>query len=175
MSDFGVACKFEKRAAKHKQKLILKKKTAKYILITLIVSLSIPLLDIITVRFDCDYLGDTGPGFYGFPFKYRTSIPWVNTMSGVFYISGFLCNILFYCILILSSILTLKRIIASLIVRKVLRITGYVIAFILLPLAILNFMFTDWKFEWKDTYYKNYGGKPLECEKHFEFFYISNT
>lgn len=139
----------------------------------MILSASISLLDIITVRYDCDYLGDMGPGFYGFPFKYRTTIPWVNSMSGVFYISGFLSNILFYFTLILLSILILKRKILNLIVRKILRITGYVITLILLLLASLNFLVTDWRFEWQDSYFGNYGGKPLECEKHFEFFYIS--
>jgi len=151
----------------------LKKNIVKYILIALILSASIPLLDIITIRYDCDYLGDMGPGFYGFPFKYRTTIPWVNSMSGVFYISGFLSNIVFYFTLTLLSIMLLKKVILNLILRKILRITGYVITITLLLLASLNYMITDWRFEWKDTYFENYGGKPLECEKHFEFFYLN--
>ncbi len=133
-------------------------------------SLSISQLDIISVRYDCDYCGDGGPGFYGFPFKYRTTIPWVNSMSGDFYISGFLGNTLFFFVIIFALIILLKRIVKSLKVKKIFKIIGYVLTTILLLLAAMNFFIIDWRFEWKDTYYNNYGGKPLKCEKHLEFF-----
>jgi hypothetical protein len=148
----------------------VKKKNVKYILISLLLALSIPLLDIITVRYECDYFGDAGPVFYGFPFKYRTALPWINSLSGVFYISGFLYNFLFYFVLIFSSILLLNKLIKKLIFKKILRIIGYVIVFMSLLLALSKFLVIDWKFEWKNRYFENRGEKPLECERHFEFF-----
>jgi hypothetical protein len=66
-----------------------------YIIYIFLLSLSIPLLDIVTFRHSFDFNGNMGPDFYGFPFIYRTEIPWVNSFNGVFYIFGYFGNVFF--------------------------------------------------------------------------------
>jgi hypothetical protein len=52
------------------------------IIIIILLSLALPLLDIVTFRHSYDFNGDMGPDFYGLPFIYRTEIPWVNSFNG---------------------------------------------------------------------------------------------
>jgi hypothetical protein len=43
------------------------------------------------------------PSLIGLPLPYRTSIPWVNSMSGVLFVQGLLVDLLFW-VLVVSSI-----------------------------------------------------------------------
>jgi hypothetical protein len=144
--------------------------TTNKLFLILLLSLSISQLDFITIRYECDYLGEMGPEYYGFPFIYRTQIPWVNSISGKFYILGYICNVsVIYTLLFLLVKLSEKLSINKRIM-KFLKIITSLITIILFIFASLFFTIIEWNFEWKYNHIENYGGKPLKCEKHLEFF-----
>lgn len=144
--------------------------TTNKLFLILLLSLSISQLDFITIRYECDYLGDMGPEYYGFPFIYRTQIPWVNSLSGNFYILGYIGNVSVIYGLLFFSVTLFKKFRISLGIMKYLKIVTSIITIILFIFASMFFTLIEWNFKWKYNHIENYGGKPLKCEKHLEFF-----
>jgi len=140
----------------------------KQIILTFLISISLTLSDIVTFRFECDFPGGTGPQFYGFPFIYRTEIPWVNSLSGNFYFSGFIGNLIFNFALVFFALKLMKRLKLKSKIKKVFIKLLYSITAILLVIASLKVLIIEWRFEWKDNFYENYGGKAPECDRHPE-------
>jgi hypothetical protein len=124
--------------------------------------------DFATWRHVCDYGGDVGPYFYGFPMIYRTEIPWVNSLSGEFYLLGFLVDLLLFAVF---SGLLLTVVQKELKMPKktslALWITSWLFA---ASITILNHTSIEWQYYWRTTsdHYLNHYKK--ECEKRFLFF-----
>ncbi len=139
----------------------------KTILMSLILSLSILLLDIVTWRHECgDYGGDNGPVFYGFPFVYRTQIPWVNSFSGDFYIQWFLANLFVYSVFIFLIIYSIRLfILKSRQIKKALMIIIYSFITLFALSTVWIFGMTEWHFTWN---HRNL--KTLQCEIQWSFF-----
>lgn len=142
-----------------------------WIFITLF-ALYFPLLDFITLHRKCDWLGDYGPEFYGFPFVYRTGIPWVNSMSGEFYGLGYLGNVLFY---LLFSVLIIRLLKIVLINPKLKNLLSKALKATIILLGILTIFSTfviDWNFKWTDGRheFEKAAQKEMECNCKLEFF-----
>lgn len=140
----------------------------------LLLPLSFPLFDFISFHRKCNWLGDGGPDYYGFPFVYRTQIPWVNSFSGEFYILGYLGNVFFYLLLVIVIRKLLRYVLFSDKLKTILRNTSKVI---IIVIAILSLFFTygiEWNIQWKDgrSEFEYTSGKELKCDCKLEFFSI---
>ena len=73
------------------------------LLLTVCLSYAFVMMDLITfVRVEaCP--DEQLPALIGFPFVHRTSVPWVNSGSGVLYVKGLLLNVIIIAITFASS------------------------------------------------------------------------
>ncbi|WP_299677619.1 hypothetical protein [uncultured Dokdonia sp.] len=143
-------------------------KITRIIIITLL-SLALPLLDIVTFRHSYDFNGDMGPDFYGLPLIYRTEIPWVNSLSGDFYILGYFGNVFFYSIVLVIFILLIKRIKLNGLFKKLWNVSWIGASVVLIFFAAIFFIITEWRFEWTNSEILKYTNQSVACSKTLEF------
>ena len=139
------------------------------ILIITLLSLALPLLDIVTFRHSYDFNDDMGPDFYGLPFIYRTEIPWVNSFNGDFYILGYFGNVFFYSIVLVIFTLIIKRIKLSGLIKKLWNISWIGTSVVLFFFAAMFFLITEWRFEWTNSEMLKYTNQSVTCSKTLEF------
>ena len=124
--------------------------------------------DVITFEYVCDY-PEYGPSFFGFPFVYRTSTPWVNSMSAVLYVTGSVGNLLFWT--------TIVYLVASLVEKLKRGWTRRVVTIILSGICILSLGLTtvelaiiEWGIETgHDDFKMNYYQDDIDCERTVKF------
>jgi hypothetical protein len=98
--------------------------------------------DLIVFVYRCDF-PEYGPDFIGFPFIYRSSIPWVNSLSANLYLSGLIGNVLFWTIFAFILI-TLAEKVATNGIRIASRIAVKSIFTAVLLLGALKYSATEW-------------------------------
>jgi small-conductance mechanosensitive channel len=147
----------------------------KYWIFITLFAFSFPLLDFITLHRKCDWLGDGGPEYYGFPFVYRTGIPWVNSMSGEFYGLGYLGNVLFYLLLSVWIIRLLKIAVIHPKLKSFLSKASKATIILLVILTIFSSFIVDWNFQWTDgrNKFEKAARKELKCDCKIELFSTS--
>tara|TARA_B100001287_G_C22452733_1_gene421356 strand:+ start:150 stop:599 length:450 start_codon:yes stop_codon:yes gene_type:complete len=143
-------------------------KAIKIIILTLL-SLALPLLDIITFRHTCDFKGDMGPEFYGLPFIYRTEIPWVNSFNGDFYILGYFGNVLFFGIILAILALVISKLKLNDKAKKVRDTTWIGVSALLIFFAGLFFFVTEWRFNWTTAEMEEYMDQSTNCSRTLDF------
>lgn len=133
------------------------------LLALLAIGFSTPIAEIVTQRLTCDFQGDVGPEFYGFPWAYRTSIPWVNSMSGNLYLWPLIGNTLIHFIAISLVYYSLKRL-ASDSSKLMLRKAAFVIAFTSTGWATFSLAWIEWHVEWTNQHIMQYTNPSMPCE-----------
>ncbi|MDX9752232.1 MAG: hypothetical protein RBT71_14225 [Flavobacteriales bacterium] len=87
------------------------------------------------------------PSLHGFPMVQRTSVPWVNSMTGVPYVDGTVVNVLCWVAALLSALWLLDRSSRW----QALRIPQWLSWVALVPglaLLTLDLLIIDWRWEW---------------------------
>jgi hypothetical protein len=134
------------------------------ILFALIFGVGLTFSDIVAFEYVCDY-PELGPKFYGFPFVYRTSTTWVNSMSGDLYLQGIISDTIFWFIIVYVLILGLKKL-KNIKIKRVLRVIGLLIFGFSLFLTIISFLAIDWRLEISHDNFKiNYYLNEIECNR----------
>lgn len=88
------------------------------------------------------------PTLIGMPLAYRTSIPWVNSGSGVLYLQGLLVNIACWSVVLAGLGIGLERITGQRPrPRRFLRVTSVLLS-VLAAGFIGLFMLIEWRVEW---------------------------
>jgi hypothetical protein len=134
-----------------------------------LLSLALPLLDIVTFRHTCDFNGDMGPEFYGLPFIYRTEIPWVNSLSGDFYLLGYAGNVVFFGVIILIVAAVLKRVEQQGHIKKIWNVGWIGTAMVMILFSSMFFFITEWHFDWTPSEMINYANQSAPCTRTLEF------
>ena len=141
----------------------------KNILILFCLSLGFTILNFVRFEYSCK-TDELWPKFYGFPFVQWTDTTWVNSMSGDFFLKGFLCNVLFW-FAFFYLVIHLLNSIQHKIFKKI--INTIIIFLCLFSLIIIYFEFTvfDWRFNWDHNNFKlDYYQEELDCVRTFHFF-----
>jgi hypothetical protein len=126
-------------------------------------------LDVITWAHHCDFKGDLGPVFIGFPFIYRTEIPWVCSMSGQFYLLGFVGNVILTGSLIALINVVRKKLRLQLFSSKWRMISWLFLSLLCLTIFLLNHLSVDWFYAWQADF-KGYVEHPsFESIKEWRF------
>ncbi|WGD34754.1 hypothetical protein [Olleya sp. YS] len=141
----------------------------KKILASLCLAIGFTLPNFISYKFVCA-TDERWPDFYGFPFVQNTDRSWVFSMSGKFFISGFIGNVIFWGLLfyVIIRLLNLLKHRVFIIVRRVILIT-----LCLFSLWVIYFELTlfDWRLQWNhDDFKMNYYQQKLDCKRTFHFF-----
>lgn len=139
------------------------------IIILILLSLALPLLDIVTFRHSYDFNGDMGPDFYGLPFIYRTEIPWVNSLNGDFYILGYFGNVLFFSLVLVIFTLIITRIQLNGLIKKLWEFIWMSTSVVMILFAAMFFFIIEWRFEWSNTEILEYTNQTETCSKTLEF------
>ena len=113
-------------------------------LLLLALALFLVTWDVLSLERSCDH-PDGGPELYGLPFVWRTSIPWVNSLSGEFYLGPLLLNTACW-LLVLLGLRGLLRPWLALPARFVRWAVPTCTALLLLASA-LTFVAIDWRVE----------------------------
>lgn len=66
----------------------------------LLIAAALLFMDAITLNRTDTCPDEQLPSLIGLPLPYRTSIPWVNSMSGVLYVQGLLADLLFWALVV---------------------------------------------------------------------------
>ncbi|SFT45061.1 hypothetical protein SAMN05216474_0636 [Lishizhenia tianjinensis] len=140
------------------------------IIITILLSLALPLSDIVTLRHSYDFEDDIGPEFYGLPFIYRTEIPWVNSLSGDFYILGYFGNVIFFSLVLVVFTLLIKSIKLNGFIKKLWNVSWMGTSVFLILFAALFFFITEWRFEWTNSEILKHSNQPELGSRTLEFF-----
>ena len=141
------------------------------IIITILLSLALPLLDIVTLRHSYNFEDDMGPEFYGLPFIYRTEIPWVNSLSGDFYILGYFGNVICFGLVLVIFTLLIKSIKLNEFIKKLWNVSWMGTSIVLILFAALFFFITKWKFEWTNSEILIHSNQPELGSRTLEFFF----
>lgn len=138
-------------------------------LLIILTSLSLPFCDIISIRYNC-FHEEMGPTLYGFPFIYRTEIPWVNSFEGNLYILGFIGNVLFYFLIINLIIIGLKRINEKIISNRIIKIGSIIFSMPIIFVGVFNIFIYEWELYFTTEEILKYADEPLNCMKELIFF-----
>ena len=126
-------------------------------------------LNIFTWMHICDYKGDIGPKFYGFPLIFRTEVPWLRSLSGRFYLAGFIVDTLIYS-LIIGLLLKIIGVIKSLRLNKNAKIVVWIFITIISTLIIIqNHININWKYYWFPVFEGYFKNPSLTCDKKWIF------
>lgn len=129
----------------------------------------LPFIDIISIRYSC-FHNEMGPELYGFPFIYRTQIPWVNSFEGNLYLLGYLGNALFYLLIIKLIELSLNKINENIIRNKYFKISTIIVFILTIVFSSLPVFIYEWECELTTKKILEYADQPLNCEKQWIFF-----
>lgn len=119
------------------------------ILRTLLVATALVLFDLLTIERTDTCPDEHLPSLIGLPLPYRTSIPWVNSMSGVLYVQGLLVNIASWALLLAGITLGLTRLIGKAQqLQRPRRVAGMVLTVLATAFILLFLLFIEWRVEW---------------------------
>lgn len=89
------------------------------------------------------------PSLIGMPLPYRTSIPWVNSMSGVLYVQGLLLDLLFWGMVVGGMAWGLGRVVPEAVRRSVVtKILSWSITSLAVLIIIFFFGVIEWHWQW---------------------------
>ena len=89
------------------------------------------------------------PSLIGMPLPYRTSIPWVNSGSGVLYVQGFLVDLLFWWMVVGGMAWGLGRVVPEAVRRSVvIKILSWSITSLAVLVIIFIFGVIEWQWQW---------------------------
>ena len=142
--------------------------TIRSLLLTVGCSLAFVLTDLITfVRVEaCP--DEQLPALIGLPFVHRTSVPWVNSGSGVLYVKGLLLNVIITAISFASLGMYLRRILpgkwlqsGSRVVLEWSTILGCILIMALFSLVV------EWDVQWSSSFDFKCPERSLRVAPHF--------
>ncbi|HRO99695.1 MAG TPA: hypothetical protein PLN54_09710 [Flavobacteriales bacterium] len=115
----------------------------------LLVATALVLSDVLTIERTDTCPDEHLPSLIGLPLPYRTSIPWVNSMSGVLYVQGLLVNIASWALLLAGITLGLTRLIGKAQqLQRPRRVAGMVLTVLAAAFILLFLLFIEWRVEW---------------------------
>lgn len=115
----------------------------------LLVATALVLSDVLTIERTDTCPDEHLPALIGLPLPYRTSIPWVNSMSGVLYAQGLLVNIACWSLVLTGINLVFTRLIGNAQqVQRPWRVTGMVLTVLATAFILLFLLFIEWRVEW---------------------------
>jgi len=136
---------------------------------TLILWLSIGILinsiEILSIRKICHY-PEHGPFFYGFPMVYRTNMTWVNSGSGIIYMSGLIVNGFFWG----SFIFFLKQLLSKVLPKKAVQIFISLIVMICLINFTMTLIAYDLAYKFHHKVKMDYYQQEIECDRSLKLF-----
>ena len=114
-----------------------------------IIALALVVTDLITVVRVDTCPDENLPALIGLPLAYRTSIPWVNSMSGVLYVQGVLVNWLGWtALLFLLARIARKQAPSSFLHSRTAIVTRWSITAIAGIAVIFFFVAVEWSWQW---------------------------
>ncbi len=114
-----------------------------------LVATALVLFDLLTIERTDTCPDEHLPSLIGLPLPYRTSIPWVNSMSGVLYAQGLLVNIACWSLVLTGINLVFTRLIGNAQqVQRPWRVTGMVLTVLATAFILLFLLFIEWRVEW---------------------------
>ena len=120
-----------------------------FLLRLVLLATALVLSDVLTIERMSTCPDEHLPTLIGMPLAYRTSIPWVNSLSGVLYLQGLLVNIACWSVLLAGLGLGLKRITSTAPqAQRVLRVSSVVLTVLAAGFSLLFIGFIDWRVEW---------------------------
>ncbi|MFN6176227.1 MAG: hypothetical protein ACK46G_01680 [Flavobacteriales bacterium] len=115
----------------------------------LLVATALVLTDVLTIERTDTCPDEQLPSLIGLPLPYRTSIPWVNSMSGVLYVRGLLVNIACWSLVLAGINLVFTRLIGNgQQVHRPWRVTGMVLTVLATAFILLFLLGVEWRVEW---------------------------
>jgi hypothetical protein len=89
------------------------------------------------------------PSLIGFPLPYRTSIPWVNSMSGALYAQGLLLDLLFWALAVAAIGWGLARAVPkALSTSNLAKVFSWSVAGISALVILFFFTAIEWHWQW---------------------------
>ena len=115
----------------------------------LLVATALVLSDVLTIERTDTCPDEHLPSLIGLPLAHRTSIPWVNSMSGVLYMQGLLVNIACWSLVLAGINVLITRLMGSTQqAQRPWRVAGMIFT-VLATAFILLFLFgVEWRVEW---------------------------
>ncbi|HRW90062.1 MAG TPA: hypothetical protein P5027_08930 [Flavobacteriales bacterium] len=108
--------------------------------------------DVLSLERTCDH-PDGGPELYGLPLVWRTSIPWVNSMSGELYLGPLVLNTVCWLVVLLGLHGLLRPFLA--LPARFARWAVPTLTVLLLLASALTFVAIEWRVEawspWSDS------------------------
>jgi hypothetical protein len=115
----------------------------------LLVATALVLTDVLTIERMDTCPDEHLPSLIGMPLAHRTSIPWVNSMSGVLYVRGLLVNIACWSLVLAGINLVFTRLIGNgQQVHRPWRVTGMVLTVLATAFILLFLLGVEWRVEW---------------------------
>ncbi len=141
----------------------------KQVLWSLFFSPALVFLELISFRYTCQY-EDGGPDFYGFPFIYRTSNVWVNSLSGEFYVLGCIGNMLFWTVILFALMTGIKRL--KIPIHKLTsRVWGVFLLLFGFCIVYSTLSIVDWRYQWQHDFKMDYYSDDIICNREIQFFW----
>ncbi len=115
----------------------------------LLVATALVLSDVLTIERIDTCPDEQLPSLIGMPLPYRTSIPWVNSMSGVLYVQGLLLDLLFWGMVVGGMAWGLGRVVPEAVRRSVVtKILSWSITSLAVLVIIFIFGVIEWQWQW---------------------------
>jgi hypothetical protein len=121
-----------------------------------LVATALVLSDVLTIERTDTCPDEHLPSLIGLPLAHRTSIPWVNSMSGVLYVQGLLVNIICWSLVLAGITLGSTRIIGN--AQRAWRATGMILTVLATAFILLFLLGVEWRVEWSPNL-------PFRCPK----------
>lgn len=138
-------------------------------LISLLVGVGLAFFDLISFEYTCEY-SENMPKFYGFPAVYRTSSPFVNSLTAGLYLKGLIINCLFWSSICLLT-LTMTKKIGQNVLKKVVHTTLGLFAAAILLFSTAEIIIIEWYVDFDHDNFKiHHFEKEPECERRLTFF-----
>jgi hypothetical protein len=120
-----------------------------FLLRLVLLATALVLSDVLTIERMSTCPDEQLPTLIGMPLVHRTSIPWVNSMSGVLFLQGLLVNIACWSVVLAGLGLGLKRITSTAPqAQRVLRVSSVVLTVLAAGFSLLFIGFIEWRVEW---------------------------
>ncbi|MCC6541972.1 MAG: hypothetical protein IT225_07100 [Flavobacteriales bacterium] len=125
----------------------------------LIVATALVLCDVFTIEHFDACPDEHLPSLIGSPFAYRTSVPWVNSLSGELYLQGLVANIACWSMVLTILVVVVGRLIGSYPpLPRYLRMAGNGLVVLALVFVLLFFVSVEWRVAWA-------ADLPFRCEE----------
>lgn len=115
----------------------------------LLLATGLLLSDVITIERIDTCPDEQLPSLIGMPLPYRTSIPWVNSGSGVLYVQGLLVDLLIWWMVVGGMAWGLGRVVPEGVRRSVVtKILSWSITSLAVLVIIFIFAAIEWRWQW---------------------------